>query len=93
MANSPVLLTDLKAGHCSGKKLGMGSGELMEVDLLLLDAKVGNVAGDQWKSMSYVVFLIHLCMQRDAIRQLYHCLSFHFSRKGNTNVDHKSEVR
>ncbi|CAF2123457.1 unnamed protein product [Brassica napus] len=39
----------------------MGSGELMEVDLLLLDAKVvGNVAGDQWKSMSYVVFLIRM---------------------------------
>ncbi|KAH0864982.1 hypothetical protein HID58_082193 [Brassica napus] len=52
----------------SGKKLGMGSGKLMEVDLLLLDAKVvpsmdnqvGNVAGDQWKSMSYVVFLIRM---------------------------------
>ncbi|KAL0655827.1 hypothetical protein Bca4012_076411 [Brassica carinata] len=44
----------------SGKKLGMGSGELMEVDLLLLDAKVGNVARDQWKSMSYVVFLIRM---------------------------------
>nr|VDC61839.1 unnamed protein product [Brassica rapa] len=45
----------------SRKKLGMGSGKLMKVDLLLLDAKVvGNVAGDQWKSMSYVVFLIHM---------------------------------
>ncbi|CAF1961656.1 unnamed protein product, partial [Brassica napus] len=62
-SNSPAIVPPPLRSACfgSGKKLGMGSGELMEVDLLLLDAKVvGNVARDQWKSMSYVVFLIRM---------------------------------
>ncbi|KAG2280884.1 hypothetical protein Bca52824_052104 [Brassica carinata] len=87
----------------------MGSGELMEVDLLLLDAKVGNVARDQWKSMSYVVFQVRSLYAKGCNKttvslyggfslggilgsHLSYGLSFHFSRKGNTNVDYKSEV-